>query len=211
MIQEILTASGLSTAAFLTTNGDNLFLLLAFMADRNFSRLQVLGGYALGMAALLAMCVGLSLLSHVIPGEHLGWLGFVPLGLGLVRGVQVLRDPGGYAAEVNTHAKPARGGWANVAIVGAVEVANGTDTLAIYGPLMAESGHRSTVAMAATFGLLTGVWCLLAYWLTSHPRFTARMHKWGYFLTPFAMIGLGIYILFNTITDLIEDQPAVAF
>ena len=53
-----LSLALLSTGAFVSTNIDDLFLLVGFFSDRSFSRLHIFAGQILGMAAIVAIKLG---------------------------------------------------------------------------------------------------------------------------------------------------------
>jgi len=51
----LLSLALLSTGAFISTNIDDLFLLVGFLSDRSFSRGHIFAGQILGMAAIVAI------------------------------------------------------------------------------------------------------------------------------------------------------------
>ena len=84
-MSELLTIIGLMAAAFAATNLDNLLLLVALFGDRAFRSRDILLGYC--GAAVLVAAVGYTVAkgAEFAPTGALGWLGVVPLGLGLFR------------------------------------------------------------------------------------------------------------------------------
>jgi len=54
-------------------------------------------------------------------------------------------------------------------------------------------------------GSYTAVWCVVAYYLVSHPVIATRLHKTRHKLFPFILIGLGIYIL----TSVLYSRPSI--
>jgi len=45
---------------------------------------------------------------------------------------------------------------------------------------------------------MTAVWCIIAYYLVNHPLLVSRVRHIGNIAMPFALIGLGIYILMDS-------------
>ena len=84
-MNDVLPIIGVAAIAFLATNADNLLLLFAFLADRSFKPWQVIVGYALGMVAILALSWLVAWFAHFLRPDYVGFLGVVPIGLGLKR------------------------------------------------------------------------------------------------------------------------------
>ena len=82
--------------------------------------------------------------------------------------------------------------------VAAVTVANGGDNIGIYVPLFASSNLPSLEVILSVFFLLVGVWCYVAYRLTSLPAVANVLTRYGRAFVPFVLIGLGIFILLES-------------
>lgn len=83
--------------------------------------------------------------------------------------------------------------------VAAVTFSNGGDNIGIYTPLFAKYSSAGEVVFISTiFMAMTAVWCIIAYYLVSHPLIATRLHKTGHILFPFILIGLGLYIMANS-------------
>jgi cadmium resistance protein CadD (predicted permease) len=52
--------------------------------------------------------------------------------------------------------------------------------------------------MTAIFFAMTLVWCGLARYLTKHPTVSKGINRYGHFITPFVLIALGFYILYES-------------
>ena len=170
-------------AAFVATNVDDLFLLVAwFAAGRTLTR-DIVAGQYLGIGALFAASAAASAVSLVVPEGWLRWLGVLPLLLG----VKLLIGARGEFEK----ASEAPG----VGAVTVVTIANGADNLAVYVPLFANSSARAVMLMAATFAVLLWLWCLVARWLVHHPAAGASLRRYGPGLMPWVLIGLGVWIL----------------
>ena len=84
-MNDLLPIIGVAAIAFLATNADNLLLLFAFLTDRSFKPWQVIVGYALSMVAILALSWLVAWFAHFLRPDYVGFLGVVPIGLGLKR------------------------------------------------------------------------------------------------------------------------------
>src|SRR6185436_3918512 len=67
---------------FAATNVDDILVLLAFFSDSSFCVREVVLGQYLGIAALTAFSIALSLTALVVPRAYVGLLGLAPLGIG---------------------------------------------------------------------------------------------------------------------------------
>jgi cadmium resistance protein CadD (predicted permease) len=79
--------------------------------------------------------------------------------------------------------------------VTAVTFANGGDNIGIYVPLFASVGFARMGIMVFVFLALVAVWCYVGYKLGGHPTVVDKIDRYGHFIVPFVLIGLGVYIL----------------
>jgi cadmium resistance protein CadD (predicted permease) len=121
-----------------------------------------------------------------------GLLGFAPLALGLYELLQRVR---GVHEDDDLAASP---GAAGVLAVTLITVANGGDNVGLYVPLFAAQGVRAAALSAGIFLVLTLGLCAIARWLVAQPRLGAPLRKYGALLTPFVLIGLGLFILIDS-------------
>jgi cadmium resistance protein CadD (predicted permease) len=182
---------------FAITNIDDLMVLALF-----FGRDRAAGGHGRGIVlaqyfgflVILAGCLAGAFGAGQLPDRDIGYLGLVPIALGLWmawRGFLVWR--GGRAGDDSDRPPAGTSWWA----VAGVTVANGGDNVGVYVPAFA---GRSAVALAGfsvVFLVLVGVWCLLGRLLTAHPAVTAAVQRWGDLITPIALIVIGWVILID--------------
>lgn len=194
----LLESIGVALAAFVSTNLDDIFLLIGLFSDRQFRPRQVVAGQFLGIGLLFVVATGCALMALTVPGAWLGLLGFVPVFLGVVRLRAARRDagPGGSDNAAPGDPRPRTGRWSDlpVAAIAAVTVANGGDNLGVYIPVFA-TRLRQLAVVAGVFAVMTGLWCAAAFWLTHHPRIGARVRRFGGAVLPFVLIALGLSIL----------------
>jgi cadmium resistance protein CadD (predicted permease) len=180
----LLSLALLSTGAFISTNIDDLFLLVGFLSDRSFSRGHIFVGQILGMAAIVAISLAAAWAALAISPERVGLLGLAPIVVGVGK---LLRR-----GKSDEEGQPTAVGILQVA---AVTVVNGGDNIAAYTPIFATQGSREMIATLAIFAVLTLVWCFVALWLVRHTALGKPLRRYGHVLLPFILIGLGGLIL----------------
>ena len=182
----VLLAIGL----FVTTNLDDLFILLGFFSDPRFRPRQVAIGQLLGIATLYAVSVAASLLAMIVSPAYIGFLGLLPVAIGLKKIVELRRADD----SDDTESSERRGRW-NALTVAAVTVSDGGDNLSVYIPVFATRSHAEIAAIGVVFGVMTLVWVGAAFWLTSHRTLGAPIRRYGHRVVPFLLVALGGYIL----------------
>ncbi len=185
--------------AFASTNLDNLLLLVGWQLAKTGSTLQLFAGYALGMLGVLLLAVLLGLVGYLFPIEYLGYLGVIPMLLGIrlllanFRGVEPVDSPPPQSAlDAGT----------GVAALASTQLSNGVDTVLVFAPLLADSQLIFDAEIAGLFLLLVVAWFGLARFLGEHALKLPVLERLGRWLAPLVMIGVGLYILGNTATDL---------
>jgi cadmium resistance protein CadD (predicted permease) len=183
----LLSLALLSTGAFISTNIDDLFLLVGFLSDRSFSRGHIFAGQILGMAAIVAISLAAAWAALTISPGHVGLLGLAPIVIGVGK---LLRR-----GKRDEEGQPTAVGILQVATV---TVVNGGDNIAAYTPIFATEGPREMSATVAIFAVLTFVWCFVALGLVGHTALGKPLRRYGHLLLPFILIGLGGLILYRS-------------
>jgi cadmium resistance protein CadD (predicted permease) len=176
-----------SAGAFVSTNIDDLFLLVGFFSDRSFSRSHVFAGQILGMAIIVAISLAAASVALVISPQRAGLLGVAPIVIGIGKLLRV--------GKTEEEAEPMAVGILQVATV---TIVNGGDNIAAYAPIFATQGSRDMIAMLTIFALLTLVWCFVALGLVRHTALGKPLRRYGHVLLPFILIGLGGLILYRS-------------
>jgi cadmium resistance protein CadD (predicted permease) len=177
----------LSSGIFASTNVDDLFVLVAFFADRSVPRWRIVGGQILGIAIIVAASLALALAALAISPARVGLLGVVPVFLGFVK---LLRLRGSDEANVLKGSGP-------FAVAG-VTIANGGDNIGVYTPIFASQTREELALTVAVFGALTLIWCLIASALVSHPAAGKPIRHYGHIVLPVVLMGLGAVILYRS-------------
>jgi cadmium resistance transport/sequestration family protein len=201
-MSELVTAISTGVTAFVATNIDDLVILLLFFAQvsATFRRRHIVVGQYLGFAALVIASLPGFLGSLILPQRWIGLLGLVPIAIGLSR----LLNREGEASEVEEEtAQSDRSTIASFVspqtyTVAALTVANGGDNIGIYIPLFASSNLVNLLVILGVFFLLVGVWCYVAYKLTSQSAIADILTHYGNTFVPFVLIGLGVFIVLES-------------
>ena len=188
----------LAVGLFVTTDLDDLFVLVAFFSDARFRPRQIAAGQLAGLAALYAASVVFSLLSLVVAPAWIGFLGLLPIAIGLHAIAQLLR--GDDSDDDDDDAAPdanGAGGRANVLVVAATTIANGGDNLGIYTPVFATRSGTEIAVIGVVFAAMTMAWVGAAFWLTRHPTIGPPIRRHGRRVVPFVLVALGCTILYD--------------
>ena len=190
----MLSLVALAIGAFAATNIDNLFVLLAFVAEAHGSKRRVIAGQYAGSLALIAIAIGLAEMLRSLPHGYVGVLGVLPIAVGLAKAWARFgprRASGGDTAEA---AQPVQQGssWWTVA---GVAIANGSDNIAVYVPIYAAHSRVDGVWVSLVFIAMIGIWCAGAIWLVNHPLLGAPIRRYGTALLPFILLVIGVSVI----------------
>jgi cadmium resistance protein CadD (predicted permease) len=171
--------------AFVSTNIDDLFVLLFLCAQGRRARTVILGQYV-GFSALVIVSLAVSAGALLLRREWVGFLGLAPFAIG-IKGLLAM---GGRDRQEPKPAEMAIG----IGSIAAVTFANGGDNIAVYAPLFARRSGTELAITLGVFGLMLAVWCALAYRLVRLPGVSSALDRWGHWLAPFVLLVLGVYI-----------------
>jgi cadmium resistance protein CadD (predicted permease) len=175
-----------SVTTFAATNLDDLFLLTVFFARRVPTR-RIVAGQFFGFAAIVLLSFAtLWAVGHTIPRAWIRLLGILPFGIG-IRQLLKIRN------RRSTHtAKP--DDTLRVLSIAAITLGNGADNVGVYVPFFLAS--RSYLWwVLAVYGLMVLVWCAIGKRIGSYALVLESLDRWGHWIVPFVLIGLGSYIL----------------
>jgi cadmium resistance transport/sequestration family protein len=199
-----LTAIPTGITAFCATNLDDILILLLFFTQVNagFKRKQIVIGQYLGFLALVLVSLPGFFGGMLFPRPWIGLLGIVPIFIGLSRLLNPENDDAEEEANIAVAETSPFSGLLSPQTYGvaAITFANGGDNIGIYVPLFASSSSEGLIVILAVFFILVGVWCYAAYQLTKIKVLAENLTRYGNFLVPFVLIGLGILILIDSHT-----------
>ena len=199
-MNELVTAIPTGLVAFTATNIDDIVMLTLFFSQVNavFRSRHVVVGQYLGFGALVVASLPGFFGGLIVPRAWIGMLGAIPIAFGISR----LLNTEAQESEVEI-TQSDRSTWLNFLSpqafnVAAVTVANGSDNISIYAPLFASSSLETLLVILSTFFLMVGVWCVVAYKLTRMGAIADTLTRYGNYLAPFVLIGLGVLILVDS-------------
>lgn len=193
IVDNIFGIFGLAVVLFVSTNVDDIFVLLGFFIDPKFRTRQIVIGQYLGFAALCGASLLASIISLVIPAAYIGLLGFAPILLGLKKlwewrtDVEIDDDPEDHSG--------ASIGHGNIVAVALVTIANGGDNISIYTPIFATRTAYEIATIAVIFAFLTAMWIGSAHYLVNHRTIGAPIRRCGNRVVPFVLVALGMLII----------------
>jgi cadmium resistance transport/sequestration family protein len=198
-MKEFIEAAIAGFIAFTATNIDDIAILMLFFAkvSSTFRPRHIVAGQYLGFTGLVVASLPGFFGGRMIPQIWLGWLGLVPIAIGIYHifhketdenEIQLITNP---ANTLSIFSAP-------TFQVAAITFANGGDNIGIYVPLFARSNLTSLSAILGVFAVGVALWCFIASQLTRQPLIAKTLTNYGHYLVPFVLIGLGIFIFVDS-------------
>ena len=196
---EILIIIAVTAGAFIATNLDNLVLLVALYSRYKQHSGLVVFGYITGMIIIGAISVAVGEVGDFIPVTYLGYLGVIPIMLGVAALISLARgtqggEKGSFAIDNSSRAI-----FVTVVLT---QLSNSADSIITFSALFADSLDATDYLIAPTFLAMSGIFAWLAYYLQNHRSLGQVLDRYGHYLTPFILILVGFYILANTASDM---------
>jgi cadmium resistance protein CadD (predicted permease) len=187
---------GVGVAAFVSTNIDDLFILMVFFATPRFPFSQIILGQYIGMGSLIGVSLAGSLITLVLPRNIIGLIGLFPIVIG-IKELLELRKKGDKENEKLTK-KLLRN--KKIQLLPFLTVAavtfSGGEEIGIYTTLFVINNEAGAIiTLISVVMVLTAFWCFLANYLVKHSFLADIFHSIGSRILPYVLIGLGIYIL----------------
>jgi cadmium resistance transport/sequestration family protein len=193
MIGTIVAAVGL----FAATNIDDLVVLTVLFVASARGALPgwkvVVGQYA-GFVTLVAISVVAAAGLTIVPDKWVGFLGLIPLAIGIYGLVRTLRRRGDDDDDDDDDAISAVG----LLGVAGITIANGADNISLYTPVFRTNPVQDTVVTIIVFLVLVAVWCLIARFIGTSKTVSELLERVEHWLVPAVFIGLGLYILIES-------------
>jgi len=184
MLENIIT----SLLAFVSTNIDDIFILMLFYGRRNQKSINIVLGQYLGIGALVLVSFVGAAIGSLLDQMYIGLLGLFPIYLALKNVLQ---------QEESDDEAPLQAGVGIISIAG-VTIANGGDNIGVYVPLLTTMTAIGKVCMVVVFAILTYGWCMAARNLARHPVVARYLDRFGNIITPLVLFALGIFILWES-------------
>jgi cadmium resistance transport/sequestration family protein len=190
----MLTVVAAAIGLFAATNIDDIVVLtVLFVASARggIAGWKIVAGQYLGFVTLVVISVVAALGLTIIPDEWVGFIGVIPLGIGiflLVRGLRRRDDD-------DDDSKIQAGGLFAVA---GITIANGADNISLYTPVFRTMSPADTALTIGVFLVLVAAWCLVGRAVGTNRRVTELLERIEHWLVPAVFIGLGTYIILES-------------
>lgn len=209
----IATLQAALAVAMATTFDDNIYLTGFFSeTDRLFRPVHVVTGELLGFTALItASFIASRFLAETVPLAVIGWLGLMPISIGLANLVQVLRPTATRQLIPISVEEDPRLGFPSkrpristvlrdrqTYKVSAMTISNGGNNLSIYIPLLATSNTVSAMITIVICYLAVATWLVLSFRLTRLPGVAIQLSRHAGRIFPFVLMWLGFRILHDS-------------
>ncbi len=179
----------LSLFSFISTNIDDLILLvLLFTADK-IPFQHALWGQYLGMICILLISwMGSALTLFFIPIHFFRYMGFLSVFNGLYRLYKLCTEDkkGSLKNKMNR---------ASIFSIGFITIANGGDNIAVCVPLFLKQSREEIFIFVLIYMILTFIWCVLAFYISKKLKFEEKFGRCIKWLGPILWILIGIYIV----------------
>jgi len=187
-----------TVVSFIGTTLDNLLMLTLLRASGTAAR-DIAVGFLLGSTVVLLLCAAGTGLASVLPVRYLGYLGIVPVGLGVAGLAAALR--GGQATDGTA-------AGAGITSIASLQIASSFDTLVAFLPLFADTLRPLGWVIATGFTVMSVLWLLIAFALARVPAVTDSIRPIERYARPLVLVLVGIYVLMNTSADVEPDTAA---
>ncbi len=199
---------GVAAVAFVGTNIDNCVVTTAMVAGAPEGRAhRIAAGQVLGFCVLVAVAAAAAVLLFEFSAAVVGFLGLVPLAIGL-RGLVGLRRahqgtgeaseaPSGAAgSRLRSHDPLAqRAVGRSLTAAALVTIGAGGDNLAAYIPLFRASDASRLGAIAVVFILGEAAVTAVVLWGGRHPRARSAMARLGTVAVPVLLCCIGVLVM----------------
>ncbi len=192
----------IAAGAYVATNLDNFILLVSLLARYRNHTSNVVAGYFACMLILGFVGYSLGAAANIVPVEYLGLLGFVPISIGAFELIQLR---GGKAKVTMTEEKSVAGVQKVFLATLISQLGNGADTVVIFGVLFTDSNASADILIILTLVAMAVIFVLVGIYAVRHPALSKWIDRYAYRAMPFVLIIVGIYILANTVTDMLPD------
>jgi cadmium resistance transport/sequestration family protein len=192
MIGTIVAAIGL----FAATNIDDIVVLTVLFVASARGALpgwKVVAGQYAGFVTLVGISVVAAAGLTIVPDKWVGFLGLIPLAIGIYSLVRTLRRRG----DDDDDDDDAISAVGLLGVAG-ITIANGADNISLYTPVFRTNPVQDTVVTIIVFLVLVAVWCLIARFIGTSKTVSELLERVEHWLVPAVFIGLGLYILIES-------------
>ncbi|CAG9997227.1 unnamed protein product [Clonostachys byssicola] len=188
---------GEACATFAITNIDDLFVLITFFAEATTSRVltpwKIVIGQYIGFTIIVCISMIGFGLSLVLPSEPIGFLGLLPILLGIWKFSNLFLPQTEEETQVST-AYGAKG----IFKVTLITLMNGGDNIGTYIPLFSQVQRAEIAVYVVVYYILLGLLCLGSFLVMRQKHILALIQKYVDYVIPLLYTGLGIFIIIKS-------------
>ena len=181
-------------SSFAVTNIDDMFVLVTFFAEASTSTtvtpLKITLGQYLGFTVIIIISMIGFGASLVLPPEPIGFLGLLPIVLGVWKLFDLLPT-----TDEEQLGKSHLAGMKTIFKVSIITVMNGGDNIGTYIPLFSQAKRSEIAVYVVIYYILLGLWCLVAFLIMRQKHILLVVQRYVRALIPLLFVGLGVYII----------------
>ncbi|KAF3250146.1 hypothetical protein TWF217_008622 [Orbilia oligospora] len=186
---------------FAITNIDDLFVLATFFTEssvnKNLTPLKIAIGQYVGFSVIIVISMIGFAVAQAIPSEPIGFLGLLPILLGVWKLLGLIFTSNLEEEEEQTeNVKTA--GMKCIFKVASITVMNGGDNIGTYVPLFSQAEGAEIAVYVVTYYILLGIWCLIAFLIIKQRHILLVAQKYAGVVVPLLYVGLGIFIVIKS-------------
>ncbi|KAF3132497.1 hypothetical protein TWF703_007293 [Orbilia oligospora] len=186
---------------FAITNIDDLFVLATFFTEssvnKNLTPLKIAIGQYVGFSVIIVISMIGFAVAQAIPSEPIGFLGLLPILLGVWKLLGLIFTSNLEEEEEQTeNVKTA--GMKCILKVASITVMNGGDNIGTYVPLFSQAEGAEIAVYVVTYYILLGIWCLIAFLIIKQRHILLVAQKYAGVVVPLLYVGLGIFIVIKS-------------
>lgn len=183
---------GIGIVSFIASNIDDTFVLM--FSSLRFQTRHIVIGQFIGIGVLTIISALGALIALVLPPFFIALMGLIPMAIGIKRLLEYYER--NKRTDTNKNIQDKGKNLISFLAVSGITIANGGDDVGVFTPLFAKYHTVVEVStLVAIFMGLTVVWCAFTFYFVNHPVIATRIRRIGDIITPFVLIGLGLYIL----------------
>ncbi|KAF3318395.1 hypothetical protein TWF173_007807 [Orbilia oligospora] len=192
---------GTACSTFAITNIDDLFVLATFFTEssvnKNLTPLKIAIGQYVGFSVIIVISMIGFAVAQAIPSEPIGFLGLLPILLGVWKLLGLI-FPSDLEGEEEQTENVKTAGMKCIFKVASITVMNGGDNIGTYVPLFSQAEGAEIAVYVVTYYILLGIWCLIAFLIIKQRHILLIAQKYAGVVVPLLYIGLGIFIVIKS-------------
>lgn len=198
MIAIIPVAAG----AYAATNLDNFILLVALLARYRKHTAVVVSGFLASTLVFALVGIWIGKAANFVPVAYLGLLGIVPISIGIIELIKLRR---GNAQSTESEEEHDDGAKKVFTTTLSSQLGNGTDTVVVLGVLFMDSAPSADFLTIVTLAAMAFIFACIGIYAVRHPVLYEQIDRYAHRVMPFILIGVGIYVIANTATDVLPN------